>query len=187
MDPQQKMLLEVVYEAIEAAGYSMHALRGSQTGVFVGQMNDDFKDSLYRDLDIAPQYTATGISRAITANRVSYFFDWRGPSVNLDTACSSSLVALHQAVQSLRSGDISMAVAAGLNLILGPESFVLQSKVSGSTCTQLRSTVGFSVECFAAQGSLTAFVDSFTCCPLQGDATCGMQELTAMLAVRVSL
>ena len=130
MDPQQRMLLEAVYEGIEAAGYSMHALRGSQTGVFVGQMTDDYKDLVYRDMDNAPQYTATGASRAITANRISYFFDWHGPSVNLDTACSSSLVALHQAVQTLRSGESTMAVAAGANLILSPDLFVVESKVS---------------------------------------------------------
>ena len=130
MDPQHRMLLEVVYEAVEAAGYSMQGLRGSQTSVFVGQMTDDYRDTLYRDIDNVPQYAATGISRAITANRVSYFFDWHGPSVNLDTACSSSLVALHQAVQALRSRESGMAVAAGVNLILGPEMFVLESKVS---------------------------------------------------------
>lgn len=143
MDPQQKMLLEVVYEAVDAAGYSMHALRGSQTAVFVGQMTDDYKDSLYRDMDSVPQYAATGTSRAITANRVSYFFDWHGPSVNLDTACSSSLVALHHAVQALRSGETTMAVAAGSNLILGPELFIIQSKVSYRMCSRWRSVAGW--------------------------------------------
>ncbi|KAK0618512.1 hypothetical protein B0T17DRAFT_592263 [Bombardia bombarda] len=129
MDPQQRILLEVVYEAIEAAGYSMEGLKGSQTGVFVGQMTDDYRDVLYRDVDNVPRYAATGISRAITANRVSYVFDWHGPSVNMDTACSSSLVALHQAVQALRNGESTLAVAAGVNLILGPEMFIMESKL----------------------------------------------------------
>ncbi|KUI71858.1 Polyketide synthase-nonribosomal peptide synthetase [Cytospora mali] len=129
MDPQQKMLLEVVYEAVEAAGYSMHSLRGTETGVFVGQMTDDYRDVLFRDIDNAPQYSATGVSRAILANRVSYFFDWHGPSVNIDTACSSSLVALHQAVQALRNRDSTIAITAGSNLILGPEMFIMESKL----------------------------------------------------------
>ncbi|KAK3318106.1 hybrid PKS-NRPS PsoA [Apodospora peruviana] len=129
IDPQQRILLEVVYEAVEAAGYSLDRLRGSQTGVFVGQMTDDYRDVLYRDVDNVPRYAATGISRAITANRVSYVFDWHGPSVNMDTACSSSLVALHQAVQALRNGESTLAVAAGVNLILGPEMFIMESKL----------------------------------------------------------
>jgi len=131
MDPQQRILLEAVYESIDAAGYSMHGLRGSQTGVYVGQMTDDYKDTLYRDIDNIPLYAATGVSRAVTANRVSYFFDWHGPSVNHDTACSSSLVALHHAVQALRSGDISLAVVAGVNFILNPDLFIIESKVTG--------------------------------------------------------
>ncbi|KAK4217471.1 Nonribosomal peptide synthetase 14 [Rhypophila decipiens] len=130
IDPQQRILLEVVYEAVcEAAGYSLDSLRGSQTGVFVGQMTDDYRDTLYRDVDNVSRYAATGISRAITANRVSYVFDWHGPSVSMDTACSSSLVALHQAVQALRNGESTLAVAAGVNLILGPEMFVIESKL----------------------------------------------------------
>ena len=120
MDPQQRCLLETVYEGVESAGYSIPQLQGSSTGVFVGAM---------RGLDNLPQYYATGGSMAILANRLSYFFDWRGPSVARDTACSSSLVALHQAVLSLRSGEIDMAVAAGANLILGPELFIAYSNV----------------------------------------------------------
>lgn len=129
MDPQQRILLELVYEGVEAAGYSIPQLRGSPTGIFLGQMTDDYRDVLYRDPDNIPRYTATGISRAILANRISYFFDWRGPSENIDTACSSSLVALHHAVQSLRTGESELAVAAGVNLILGPETYIAESKV----------------------------------------------------------
>lgn len=130
MDPQHRILLETVYEGIESAGYSLQTLKGSGTGVYVGQMTDDYYDLLFRDVDTIPQYAATGSSRAITANRVSYFFDWRGPSMNTDTACSSSLVAVHQAVQALRSGETPLAVAAGVNLILGPERYITESKVN---------------------------------------------------------
>ncbi|KAM6478156.1 beta-ketoacyl synthase domain-containing protein [Trichoderma sp. SZMC 28011] len=129
MDPQQRMLLEIVFECIEAAGYSIQEMKGSQTAIFVGQMTQDYSDLLLRDVDSAPQYAATGISRAILSNRVSYFFDWKGPSSTIDTACSSSLVALHHAVQTLRSGESSLAVAAGVNLILGPDPYILESKL----------------------------------------------------------
>lgn len=129
MDPQQRILLEVVYESLEAAGFSLQQLKGSPTAVFVGQMTADYYDVLLRDIDSTPQYLATGTARSIMSNRVSYFFDWKGPSVTMDTACSSSMVAVHQAVQALRNGDCSMAVAAGVNLILGPELYIFESKV----------------------------------------------------------
>lgn len=129
MDPQQRCLLETVYEGVESAGYSIPQLQGSSTGVFVGATCFDYQFLSMRGFDSLPQYYATGGSMAILANRLSYFFDWRGPSVACDTACSSSLVALHQAVLSLRSGEIDMAVAAGANLILGPELFIAYSNV----------------------------------------------------------
>lgn len=129
MDPQQRVLLETVYEGVEAAGYSMEQLRGSPTAVFVGCMSFDYQFVAIRGIDSLPQYHATGAAMSILANRVSYFYDWRGPSAAIDTACSSSLVALHQAVAALRNGDATMAVAAGSNLILGPEPFVAESKV----------------------------------------------------------
>lgn len=130
MDPQQRMLLETVYEGIESAGYSMQELRGSATAVFVGVMFLDYQSVAVRGLESLPQYHATGVAMSILANRVSYFYDWKGPSVAVDTACSSSLVALHHAVQTLRSGEAQMAVAAGSNLILGPEPFISESNVS---------------------------------------------------------
>ena len=129
MDPQHRKLLETVYEAIESAGLKIEELRGSDTGVYAGVMCGDYEAMLLRDLDNAPTYFAVGTSRAILSNRISYFFDWHGASMTLDTACSSSLVAVHMAVQALRAGDSRMAVACGSNLILGPESFIIESKV----------------------------------------------------------
>lgn len=128
-DPQQRILLETVYEGIEAAGLPMNSLRGSDTSVYVGLMCGDYEAMLLRDLDTVPTYHATGVARSIMANRISYFFDWHGPSMTIDTACSSSLVALHQAVQSLRSKESHIAVAAGSNLILGPENYISESKL----------------------------------------------------------
>ncbi|KAI8151832.1 hypothetical protein K4K49_009694 [Colletotrichum sp. SAR 10_70] len=129
MDPQQRLLLEIVYEAIESAGLSIESLRSSDTGVYAGLMCGDYEAMLLRDLDEVPTYFATGTSRAVLSNRISHFFDWRGASITIDTACSSSLVAVHQAVQSLRAGDSQIVVVCGSNLILGPEMYVIESKL----------------------------------------------------------
>ncbi|RAH41218.1 putative polyketide synthase [Aspergillus brunneoviolaceus CBS 621.78] len=129
IDPQQRLLMETVYEGLESAGLTIDALRGSDTGVYVGLMCGDYEASLLRDPKTAPVYAATGIGRSILSNRVSYFFDWHGPSMTLDTACSSSLVAVHLAVQSLRAGESRIALACGSNLLLGPENYIMESKL----------------------------------------------------------
>ncbi|KAJ5374411.1 Acyl transferase/acyl hydrolase/lysophospholipase [Penicillium concentricum] len=129
IDPQQRLLLETVYEGLETSGIPMEKLQGSNTAVYVGLMTNDYADMLGRDVQNFPTYFASGTARSILSNRVSYFFDWRGPSMTIDTACSSSLVALHQAVQSLRSGETDVAVAAGTNLLLGPEQYIAESKL----------------------------------------------------------
>lgn len=129
MDPQQRILLETIYEAVESAGLPLDQLQGSLTSVWVGLMNGDFADIQVRDLETLPTQHATGTHRSILSNRVSYFFDVRAPSMTIDTACSSSLVALHQAVQSLRSGESDVAIVAGANLILDPAMYVAESKL----------------------------------------------------------
>ncbi|KAL9045821.1 MAG: hypothetical protein Q9214_001201 [Letrouitia sp. 1 TL-2023] len=129
IDPQQRVLLETVYESLESAGIPMESLVGSTTGVYVGLMCNDYSEHLQRDVDCMPTYMPTGTARSIISNRISYFFDWHGPSMTIDTACSSSLVAVHQAVQLLRSGDSDVAVAAGANLILEPELYIGESKL----------------------------------------------------------
>ena len=86
-------------------------------------MCDDWAQLTNRDWDLLPTYAATGESRAIISNRLSYYFDWHGPSMTIDTACSSSLVAVHQGVTAIRNGECSVAIAAGANLILTPGKF----------------------------------------------------------------
>lgn len=130
IDPQQRILLEIVYEGLELAGIPMEKLQGSDTGVYVGLMTNDYADILGRDIQNFPTYFASGTARSILSNRISYFFDWHGPSMTIDTACSSSLIALHQAVQSLRNGECRVAVAAGTNILLGPEQYVAESKLN---------------------------------------------------------
>ncbi|KAH8669587.1 polyketide synthase [Tricladium varicosporioides] len=129
IDPQQRLLLESVYESIESAGSPYEYLKGTRTGVFVGLMCGDYYDVQLRDPESLPQYFCTGTARNNTSNRVSYFFDWTGPSLTVDTACSSSLVAVHLAVQALRNNECETAVAAGVNLIFGPEMFIGESKL----------------------------------------------------------
>ena len=120
MDPQQRLLLEVAYEALEHAGIPADSLRHTQTGVFAGACVGEYGYLASTDLSQVDAWSGTGGALSIIANRVSYFFDLRGPSVTVDTACSSSLVAVHLACQSLRTGDSNLALAAGVNLLLSP-------------------------------------------------------------------
>ncbi|KAF7936707.1 uncharacterized protein EAE97_008073 [Botrytis byssoidea] len=129
LDPQQRLLLETVYEALEAAGLSIEEMQGTSTAVYVGLMCADYFDVLMRDIEDIPQYLATGTARSIMSNRISYFFDWKGPSMTIDTACSSSLVAVHNAISTLRSGQSRTAIAAGANLIFGPEMYIGESNL----------------------------------------------------------
>jgi len=121
MDPQQRLVLEVSWEALENAGQAAEKLAGSQTGVFIGISTDDYSQRHYGDLAAVDAYVGTGNALSIAANRLSYLLDLRGPSLAVDTACSSSLVAAHYACQSLRNGECSLALAGGVNVILSPE------------------------------------------------------------------
>lgn len=103
VDPQQRLFLEVSWEALEDAGLAPDRLAGSNCGVFVGVSSSDYS-RLYRDLGMLTAYTGTGNAHSVTANRLSYLLDLRGPSLAVDTACSSSLVAIHLACESLRRG-----------------------------------------------------------------------------------
>ncbi|MDP7732992.1 polyketide synthase Pks13 [Mycobacterium sp. TY813] len=120
IDPQQRMALELTWEALEHARIPASSLRGEAVGVYVGFSNNDYQFLAVSDPTVAHPYAITGTASSIIANRVSYFYDFRGPSVALDTACSSSLVAAHQAVQALRNGECDVAVAGGVNALLTP-------------------------------------------------------------------
>jgi phthiocerol/phenolphthiocerol synthesis type-I polyketide synthase C len=120
IDPQQRLLLEVAWDALADAGLLPADLAGSATGVFVGISHSEYGQAQLGALDRINSYMGTGSALSIAANRLSYYFDWRGPSLAVDTACSSSLVAVHLACQSLRQGEASLALAAGANLILSP-------------------------------------------------------------------
>jgi acyl transferase domain-containing protein/acyl carrier protein len=131
MDPQQRLILELAWEALEDAGLPPRGLAGSRTGVFAGVIAHDYAELHRMSKAAVTQHTGPGTSLSIVANRVSYLFGLRGPSLAVDTACSSSLVAVHLACQSLRSGEADLALAAGVNLVLTPELTVELTKFGG--------------------------------------------------------
>ena len=148
MDPQQRILLETTYTACEngtpmslihlqtclticIAGISLDALRGSKTGVFAGAMTDDFRLITVRDVQDIQEYATQGSSSSLLANRISWFFDLKGPSITLDTACSSSLTSLHLACQSLLLGESNLVscydTSTTGNITNGDRRFQLES------------------------------------------------------------
>ncbi|XP_061569548.1 phenolphthiocerol/phthiocerol polyketide synthase subunit C-like [Cololabis saira] len=129
MDPQQKQLLQCVYRALENAGIPMEKASGTRTGVFFGLMNRDYEtNAAHVHPSVINHWTGTGLAMSIAANRVSYTFNFTGPSMSIDCACSSSLVALHLACQSIKHGDCNMALCGGVNAIIEPRVFVALSK-----------------------------------------------------------
>lgn len=124
MDPQQRKLLEVAWEALEDGGQRPVELAGQDVGVFVGAFTLDYKILQFADLgfETLTTHTATGTMMTMVSNRISYCFDFRGPSVSLDTACSSSLVAVHLACQSLSRGESRLALAGGVLLHSAPST-----------------------------------------------------------------
>ncbi|XP_032567839.1 highly reducing polyketide synthase curS1-like [Chiroxiphia lanceolata] len=128
MDPQQKLLIECTYKALEDAGVPVEAVSGTKTGVFVGLMNRDYEIVTSRAVSAINHYDGTGTAMSIAANRVSFTFNLTGPSLTIDTACSSFLFALHYALRAIKSGDCEAAICGGVNCIIDPRTFVSLSK-----------------------------------------------------------
>ncbi|KAF8849554.1 type I polyketide synthase [Acephala macrosclerotiorum] len=121
MDPQLRLQLESCYEALENAGIPIEQIAGTKTAVFSGIFTKDYTEGMLRDVETLPRYYVTGTGTAMLSNRISYFFDLKGPSLTVDTGCSTSLVALHLACQSIRSGESEAALVGGSNVIINPD------------------------------------------------------------------
>ena len=124
MDPQQRLLLESTYEALEDSGIPLKKFMGGDVGVYVGASNSDYSDLLRKDPETGSTYQSTGITSSILANRISYIYNLKGPSIAVDTACSSSLTALYLACQGLRTQQTRQAVVGGVYVMLSPGNMI---------------------------------------------------------------
>ncbi|MGK5544576.1 type I polyketide synthase [Streptomyces sp. URMC 127] len=138
MDPQQRLVLEVAWEALENAGMAPRSVAGSDAGVYIGTCSDDYGRRLLEDLPRIEPWTGIGAQLTGIANRVSHVLDLHGPSFVLDSACSASLVAVHLACQSLLAGETSLALAGGVNIILSP-AYTLTLEAAGALSPDGRS------------------------------------------------
>lgn len=128
MDPQQRQMLEIVWEALEDAGIKPVAINGSKTGVFIGGFTLDYQILQFSNANEISTHTAVGGMMTMLSNRISYIYNFKGPSMSIDTACSSSLVSIHLACQSLRNNECNLALAGGIELIYTPEYFIAETK-----------------------------------------------------------
>jgi acyl transferase domain-containing protein/acyl carrier protein len=129
MDPQQRLMLETTWQALERAGLAPESLAGADVGVFLGLCNSDhFLRMAGRGLETLDNYLASGNAPSVAAGRIAYTLGFSGPAITVDTACSSSLVALQMACRSLRAGETRLALAAGVNVICAPETAIALSR-----------------------------------------------------------
>lgn len=129
MDPQQRLLLEESWSCLEDAGVCPSELSGRKVGVFVAGCNMDFRDLLERNREISVPHHLTGSSGFVMANRISYTYNLKGPSVQIDTACSGALAAIHYGIESIMRGECEMAIAGACNVMIAPDNYVRLAKM----------------------------------------------------------
>lgn len=138
LDPQQRKLLEVVYEALESGGVIMDAIAGTKTACFVGSFTSDYQQMSFKEPDFRHSYAATGVDPGIISNRISHVFNLKGPSITVNTACSSSVYAMHNACNALRNRECCGAIVGGTNLVLTVDQHMNTAKLGvlspTSTC-----------------------------------------------------
>ncbi|KAI4095110.1 MAG: hypothetical protein LQ344_001761 [Seirophora lacunosa] len=181
MDPQQRKLLEVAYEALESSGTHLQSVRGSLTGCFIGSFTNDFQQISFKENDFRHTYTATGVDPGILANRLAHVFDLRGPSAVINTACSSSLAALHMACSAIRNHDCEAALVGGSNLILTPDQHMNTAKLGVLSPTSRCRTFDESADGYArAEGVGALYIKSLATALKDGDPIRAVICSTAM-------
>ena len=198
IDPQQRILLETTYEALENAGIPQESIRGSDTGVYMAYFAQDYDRMVFKDPSDIPKQHITGGGAAIVSNRISYVWDLKGPSMTVDTGCSGSLVALHLACQSLRMGESAMSIVGGVNLHLAPDYDIAMSFVKYAKnlliCSQLtnilRSVLNKDGKCYTfdsrgsgygrGEGSATVVLKRLDEALANGDSIRGVIRNTAI-------
>ncbi|KAI1124384.1 putative polyketide synthase [Nemania abortiva] len=170
MDPSQRKLLEVIYEAFENAGEPWQKFSGSRTGVFVGNFNNEHQVMQFRDPDHPLPYVVTGGGATILSNRINYVFNLRGPSMVIDTACSASMYALHVAIMSIQNGDCDAAVVASGNLILTPDAQLFTTKLGAISPTSRSHTFDVSADGYSrAEGFGALYIKRLSDAVANGD------------------
>jgi len=175
MDPQQRMLLELTWEAFEDAGLRPSAVAGSHIGVFVGASALDYGNLRILDPSSGDAYAATGNTLSIISNRISYIYDLKGPSFTLDTACSSSLVALNAAIAAIEAGQVDTAVVAGANILASPFNFISFSNAQMLSRTGLCQAFSSSADGYVrAEGGVVLILQSAEAAARSGRAVRGV-------------
>ncbi|OJZ81972.1 hypothetical protein ASPFODRAFT_84885 [Aspergillus luchuensis CBS 106.47] len=156
MDPQQRKLLEVVFECFESAGYSWGQVSGAQVGCYVANFLQDYASLQTKDVEWLTRYSGVGMGTSILANRISHVFNLKGPSCTIDTACSASIYALHQAVSALRNRECDSAVVAGVNLLQSPDAHVYASQAGVISPTSVCHTFDASADGYGRADGVNA-------------------------------
>ncbi|ETS86665.1 hypothetical protein PFICI_00493 [Pestalotiopsis fici W106-1] len=183
MDPSQRKLLEVVYEAFENGGETWDSISGSRTGVFVGNFSLDHWMMQARDWDYPRPYATTGAATSILANRISYIFNLQGPSLALDTACSSSMYAVHLAVNSIRNGDCDSAIVAASNWLVDPSLQIALNKLGALSPTSRCHTFDASADGYArGEGFAALYIKRSSLAALDGSPMRALIRGTAVNA-----
>ena len=180
MDPQQRKLLEVVYEAFESAGVSLTQVTGSSTGCFVASFTSDFQQMAFKEPAFRHGLAATGVDPGIISNRISHIFNLKGPSMLVNTACSSSVYAIHNACNALRNGECAAAVVGGVNLVLTVDQHMNTAKLGVLSPTSTCHTFDASADGYGrAEGIGAVYLKRLSDAIRDGDAIRGLLRSSA--------
>ncbi|MBV9496787.1 MAG: polyketide synthase dehydratase domain-containing protein, partial [Acidobacteria bacterium] len=181
MDPQQRLLLELSWEAMEDGGHRPSELSGQKIGVFVGVCHSDYRELLTTAIETPESYIGTGSAHSLLSNRLSFFYDFKGPSLTVDTACSSSLVALHDAVAAIRRGDCEQALVGAVNLLCSPTNSVTYYQAGMLSPTGTCRTFDANADGFVrGEGGAMLLVKPLRTALSDGDAIYGLVTGTAV-------